>query len=298
MTNMRLTFFLYAFSLLGNLSFIHRTVRTVYLLLLIPVIEFLLKRYHSNLVKLTPRHSVISPTFNAFLSDIDTVLIIKNASDSRPLIRHFLLLRKFLIMFDTPEIYTESEYLHLEKLKNGKEWGLIHFCWHLRKIRWCTLSIQNNPHQLTIIKNTRAINSSWAQILKRDIPINKTNYLLGDFKFPETIFKIDENETKLCYCSFFTETIQNPVVVLELSLKEFYYFNSLMPGETIDNSILSSATPFYLNCKIALSYHELYLAKSALRLKKAQDADGTAHKLWCEQLQKNLDIMLSLTTSL
>lgn len=272
----------------GQNSFFHKIVKALYLNYLIPFLEWNLKLKHCHLIKVLPRNSLTTASFNAFLSDIDTTLVIKNGSDHTALLASFLRLRTFFFMLDIPEIYTETEFAHLKKLNSKDEWKLVQFCWHLRKINWCHQTLNKDPDRLTYLKMNRSISTSWKQILKENIPLNRESYFLHDFHFLEKIISSQKETPNNCYCSIYTETLVKPKVVIELSPLQHQYFNSLMPGECIDPLIKDKVTPLYIKSKLSLLFHELYLTNSALKTSHSRGKSTSELQNWCEQIKINI----------
>jgi hypothetical protein len=192
------------------------------------------------------------------------------------------------VILDLPEIYTEEEYLRMEDLKIKPEWHLIDFCWNIRKINWCYQSLLQNSNKLNSAKMNRAINASFKKILKEGVTNQQASYSLKNFKYIDQIFPIDSNQPRVCYSSKFTATIGNPKIILDLSLSQYVFLNSLMPGEVVDETIKNKVSTFFMQNKSALLLHELYLSRSALRIKKAQGVDYTEHLKWCSVLEEHL----------
>ena len=93
---------------------------------------------HPSVSSLYYRNSITTPEFfNAFLSDLDVSIIIRDESDLTNLVRTYLKIKSFLIMLDNPEIYTEKEFNHLKLLKDSNLLPLAEFTLNFRKISWC-----------------------------------------------------------------------------------------------------------------------------------------------------------------
>lgn len=269
----------------GRIPLLGNGIRFFYLSLFIPLLKKYLKRRHANLSDLVVRNSIFeNNNFNAFLSDIDTTLILKEEGDCRELIKDFLKIKRLFIMLDFPELYTEEEYKRLEDLKKKDAWKIIDLLWNIRKINWSLSSLQKDKSKLNSLKMKRSIEKSQKKILKSKTDPVKGRYFLADFKFLESLFDTRIKDIFICYYSVFLGTDKSGSMVLELSRPQYLALNSLMPGEEIDVHDQSVLSPFYHECKQTLEAYEKLIAISSIRLKKGQGMDSTHLEKWYDRL--------------
>lgn len=281
------TFIYWTHLSLGRSQLFNQLVQKLYLSILVPALSYYLKKKFLNLKELIIRNSLTEKSFTALLSDIDVYLIIEDGSNSKDLINTFLRLRKFFIMLDSPEIYTESEYRQLFDLKTKSEWQLINFCWNIRKINWCHKKLVQNKDRLTVYKMNRSIKASFRKIMNKPYSINQSIFHLNDFKYLDQIVPNESDSGSiLCYTSPYTAMTNHPFVILEMSPVQFQMFNSLMPGEQVSKGFPS--TPAFQELKRSLTLHELLLSRSAIRLKEAAETDCSEHRGWCSTLEQYL----------
>lgn len=247
-----------------------------------PLRLFFLKRF-PELKDIVLRHSILeSQSFNAFFSDIDTTCIFKDGSETAEVIRAFERIRKILIMFDRPEYNTESEIAALEKVKGSEEWKLVEICWNLRKINWCRHSALARKGFVHQYKMERAIRRARAKILLHDR--GQKSIQIQDLKYLSVLIPKTSAPVSLCYFSTFTENVKGQELLLEMSAEEFNFFHYLMPHDYVPSPWCENEK--LMKHKKALTYHELFLSRSALRVKQALGEPTKEHEIWCAHLEK------------
>ncbi len=272
---------LFLYKRLGDFSFINQFIRNIYIYILIPILSFYLKLKFKNVVMIVTRHSVNEMSyFNAFLSDIDLTIVIRNNSSSKDLLKHFLLLKKILIMLDSPEIYSIDEFEQLSAIKNSAFWEVVYTFWTIRKINWNYKSLHDDRSELNQIKKNRSIEISLSKILSRK-PSDSKVYSLKDFKslifindqLPNT--KIDDWQY---LCSSFLETHLPNGIKIKLEKEHFTKINSLLPGE--------AAQGFLIELKKLITQYEILITKASIRLDEAMDVECNLKREWILKLEE------------
>lgn len=266
---------------MGNLQLVNNLVRLFYIYILLPLLSLCLKFKFKNILNIEIRHSLLDKhNFNAFLSDIDLTIIIKQNSSSKEIIQFFLSLKRFLIMLDTPEIYEEQEYALYKAIKESIYWGIIHTLWSIRKINWNYQSLLEDPSEYNTIKKLRSIEISLNKILIA--PKLTKNFPISDFKFLAPL-----NSSKPCidttdhvsYVSRFLETNLSNSIQITLPFNEIASFNELMPGEEY------SGVNFKL--KQSISEYEILTTSASIRIDEALLINSQAKHDWLNKLKKN-----------
>lgn len=273
---------------LNDCKIINNIVRLVYVWILIPILELVLKIFFPQIVRLEYRHSILDKVaFRAFISDIDTTLIIKDNFDPTGLIKFFLSMKTFFIMLDFPEVYTETEYKDLNSMKMHPDWHFVETIWNIRKINWNYKVLNNDNSLLTVAKKTRSIRKSMSKIfIKKTYP--KLTFTLDDLNSTiAQIFKNSDTKT-ICYYSPFLEMINKSGMHLELNEQEFYTFNQTMPGEAIDKIKNTISSQRVLNVKMMLTKNEIYLTKSSIRVDKSLKKNTSDKIAWVKKLEDQL----------
>lgn len=248
-----------------------------------PMRKFFLSRY-PEITEIVLRHSILDPgSFHAFFSDIDTTFILKEDVDADRVIQAFEKFRKYFIMFDRPEFYTKREWNELSALKKTPEWNLVEICWAIRKINWCRHSLAERNDRFHRVKMERAIRKAKEKILKKS---NDSGiYRLSDFFYLPELLPETTDTPKLCYYSPYTENTGKQEIILEMSPEEYEFFDSMMPQNFLSEELESNVA--LMKHKKAVVCHELYLSRSALRVKKALGEPVRTHEIWCAHLEKN-----------
>lgn len=276
------------YRILPEKGLFHQIVRQIYLVFLIPAVSFYLKSKHKNLVKVSIRNSALkNESFNALLSDIDVSLVIQE-EDKGELVKTYLRLKKFLPMFDSPEIYTESEFNRLQSLK-PLEQELIEFCWNFRKINWSLDEINGmKKSPLVKIKKQRAISKA---LFKMGLSEDLLDELIIPVNHSATLMKFipPSSQYSVCYYSQYLETTKANHLKLLIGHEQFATLNCLMPGESIPENIRPFLSVEFVDAKLAIEYHELYLSKSAIRLRSAQLLDISPWMGWITFLEEKLE---------
>lgn len=279
------------YRLFSGLKPVNFFVSGLYKYVLIPSITTLLKMRHPCLLDIVPRNSLLSiKNFEAFLSDIDLTLVVKDSFDTQDLIRDFAKIKKLLVMLDMPEIYSFSEMEQLLFFKKQSYWKLIENLYKIRKISWSLESMKRNTSPINKIKQRRAINNSLQAIRKNYPHHSSDHYNLSDFKYLEDFVAIDDDYKSICYYSPFLGINLKDKFVIELSEKEFVIFNALLPGEVVNKKVATFVSDDFLACKIAIDYYELYLSRSVQRIRSAQNLSTDNWDAWIESLERNLKI--------
>lgn len=270
----------------GNFYHFNFIVLIFYRNILVPLIKLYLKASFSNLIDVRYRNSLCTPRlFNAFVSDIDIDLIIEDNSDYQALLKSYLDIKSFFIMLDYPEIYFQSEYVQLQKIKKDHA-DLINLTWNIRKINWNLDSLESSPDELNRIKKIRSLKKSFSIILKNKKSNQANIYNLEDFKVFSDFVPRDDSPKTLCYWSFFLETNKKNHIKLLATASQFPYLNALMPGEDIPQNLRSNLSNEYLSNKAALEFYELQLSKSSMRLSLSQSRGTAELKKWIDYLEK------------
>ena len=106
---------------------------------ILKIIFTVLKKHNNDIIFISPRNSsTTSNGFNAFLSDLDYTVVIKDRFKKNKLLNTLSLIKKInqiFIFLDHPEIYTESENETLNSILNNKDYFKIQeFIYSIRKI--------------------------------------------------------------------------------------------------------------------------------------------------------------------
>jgi hypothetical protein len=225
-----------------------------------------------------PRNSILDPDlFNLFFSDIDLTIVIQNDSDYLKILQHFIKLKKILIMFDLPEIYSEQDFIHLEKIKKGPHWGVIYTFWSIRKINWNLKSITDNASSFNKIKKDRSIKISLLKILNTE-KLLTNYYYLSDFKY---LVDFTSKGDKYCeFNSFFLETVHSSSIKLMLNEKEKSKFFSILPGEEYFEE--------NMELKNSITNFEILITKTSVKIDEALGLNNLDKHLWIKKLEQQL----------
>ena len=279
------------YKVFGKFNIVNRTTLILYKNFLFPLIKRYLKHKYPNILKIHYRNSITTPEhFNAFLSDLDVTIIIKEESDFISPISTYLKLKSYLIMLDSPQVYTEKEFEHLQTFKKPHLYPLLEFTFNFRKIKWSTDSLILAPYGLNKIKQLKSIKKSFSKILITEALKDDNIFNIEDFSALKDLIASDNSTKNICFWSNFLETSRPGRLQLLMTTKQYFYFNALMPGETISTSIKDSISLEFIENKIALEYYELYLSKSSFRLSSAQNHDVIALTEWITYLEYKLRV--------
>lgn len=270
---------------MGESLFLKSLIQSFYSNILFPFIRFFLQLRHENLHSLVLRNSILEKSFHPFFSDIDITLVIKNESSLEKILNDYFRFKKIFIMLDSPEIYTIQEHTYLEELRRSQNWEVVDFIWHFRKLNWCKKSLLLTHDPFEILKLNRSIQKSFKKIIK--VPSETSRYTLQNFYIFDQLFIASPIRKICCYYSPYLSNDFPGCFNIELSRKQFEFLNSFMPGESVMSEIKNDTTPTYLQSKVALFYHELFLSKSALRVMQYKGLDTEEHKAWIEYLEEN-----------
>jgi hypothetical protein len=268
---------------LGQSSFLSKQMQWFYAYILYPFIRKILLLRHRTLKDVILRNSTLSDSFHPFFSDLDITLVIEKEDELKKLLRDYFFLKKIFIMLDTPEVYTTDEFHHLGQLKKSKAWELVEFFWHFRKINWNKKALLSARDPFEILKLTRSIQKSM-NLVVRENPGTK-NYSLKNFNVLDQLFHANPLMKVCCYYSDYLENNFSQCFHLELSRRQYEYLNSLLPGEDLIDEIKEKVSVDYLIAKEAVFYHELYLSKSALRIRAFQKLPLENHQRWISYLE-------------
>ncbi len=271
---------------LGHSNFMAKQTQRFYLFLLFPFIRKILLFRHKNLKDVILRNSTLNQSFHPFFSDMDITLLVENEEDLNSILRDYFFLKKIFIMLDTPEVYTSKEHQHLTGLAGTRAWELVEFFWHFRKINWNKKALLKAVDPLEILKLTRSIEKSQLIVI-REHPGNK-NFSLKHFHVLDQIFQAAPLLKVCCYYSDYLENNFAQGFHIELSRKQYEFLNSLIPGEEIIEEIKDKVSPQYLLAKEAVFFHELYLSKSALRIRRFQHLSLENHHQWINYLESQI----------
>ena len=286
-------FLLKFYKVFGDVKLIDFFVLSFYKYIIYPLVKYYLQISFPELLSVKYRNSIDSlRNFNAFLSDLDITLILKDDSDPIPVVQSYLKLKKIFIMLDSPEIYFKKEYDLLNTFKKENCLPLIDLFWNIRKINWNLDSLHNNPDEFNIIKKKRSITNSLKKITGIDQEIHQDLiYAIEDFTAVDEFIPADTSAKNLCYWSFFLETNKGNHLKIEMTSDQFYFLNSLMPGEPISEKIKDDVSSKFKKNKAVLEFHELYISKSSIRLLQAK-GQSTSHVLkWSDYLEKKLGLI-------
>ncbi len=279
------------FKILGKVRVIDVLVIFIYRYVLFPLVKAYLHLSHTELLKVEYRHSVNSfQNFNAFMSDLDITLIIKDDTDPQPILKTYLALKKYFIMLDYPEIYYQKERLILDSFKLDGSLRLVELCWNIRKINWNLSALKAEVDEFNIIKKKRSISISFKKILQSPGFNHSNIFNIEEIKYINEFIPSDSSEKSICHYSWFLETTKSESIKILVSAKQFPFFNSLMPGEIISEDIAASVSKAYLQTKASLEFHELYLSKSSVRLKIAIGHDPAPVLVWIKFLERKLGL--------
>lgn len=259
-------------------------VARFYILFFFPPMRRLFLVRYPEVSDIVLRHSILHPeSFHAFYSDIDSTFVLKEKADASRVIKAFEKFRKVFIMFDRPEFYTEREWQELGALKLTQEWNLVEICWNIRKINWCRHSLLERKDWYHGLKMKRAIQKAKEKILKRN---SETGiYGLRDFHYLDSLIPASFETATLCYCSPYTENTGDQEIILEMNSVEYNFFDAMMPQNFLPEEMESNVV--LMKHKKAVVSHELYLSRSALRVKLAFGEPIRSHEIWCSHLERN-----------
>jgi len=275
--------------LLGKSPFLSKQVQWIYTFLLYPFIRKVLLLRNQTLKEVVLRNSTLSNSFHPFFSDMDITLVVENEAGLPEILRDYFWLKKIFIMLDTPEVYTTVEFEHLSQLKADRGWELVEFFWHFRKINWNKKALLDAHDPFEILKLTRSIEKSQKIVFKENA--GDKNYTLKNFNVLDKLFQANGLLKVCCYYSEYLENNFSQGFHLELSRKQYEFFNCLLPGEEIIDEIKDKITMEYLKAKDAVFYHELYLSRSALRIRSYQKLSLTNHQLWINYLEGRISAL-------
>lgn len=275
----------------GKIQPFNILVMMFYRYIIFPFIKIYLHLFYPNLVRIAYRNSVSSiENFNAFLSDLDVTLIIRDDSNPTPIIKSYLNLKKYLIMLDYPEIYFEKEQKILDSFQKNQSNKLVELCWNIRKINWNLDSLDEQSDKLNTIKKNRSIRNSFRKILQSNKENSDYLFDIEVFSYINEFIPPDYSEKNLCYWSMFLETNKKNHIKIMLTTKQYYFLNSLMPGEVIARNVKDDISAAFFQNKTCLELHELYLSKSSVRLKEAIGHNPAPVQEWINHLEKKLGL--------
>jgi len=274
---------------LGQTAFLSKQIQWFYIFLLYPFVRKVLLWRNRNLADVILRNSTLSNSFHPFFSDLDITLVVESDQGVEKILRDYFFLKKIFIMLDTPEVYTVSEYQKLKQLSETKAWDLVNFFWHFRKINWNKKALLSAKDPFEILKLTRSIEKSQNIILKEN-PRDK-NLTLKHFVILDELFQATSLVKVCCYYSDYLENNFSQGFHIELSRKQYEFLNSLLPGEDIIEEIQEKVSQKYLNAKEAVFYHELFLSKSALRVREFQKLSLENHRQWINYLEGRIPVL-------
>lgn len=273
-----LIFFLY--KTIGRYRFFNNLVRRLYLSFFLPLLERYLCRRYKNILFIEKRHSILDEErFNAFLSDIDLTIVIKNSSDGIIILKSFFKIRKVFLMLDVPEVYTQDEFAQLELIRRGPHWGAVYAIWSIRKINWNYASMVRDASKLNLLKKERSIKQSLSKIMLAE-SLGKLEFELSDFKAFCYLSKkgksIPGEAHRACSYSPYLETNREHALRILIDSSELESFNSLLPAEGRGQG--SHAL------KMDILLYEILLTKASMRIDEAHGVVNPAKKQWHKHL--------------
>lgn len=271
-----LSFALY--EIFGQVNFLNNTVRLFYLNISIPLFASFLKLRHRNIIKVLPRNSIYEREhFNAILSDIDLTVVIQDNTDTVQIIKTFLLLKKFLKMFDMPEVYYKSEHERIDFIKNHTNWNILNTFWHIRKINWNLKSLRSVKTKIHNLKLERSIKKSFYLITGK--PVIRNTIYLNDLIHLKSFALAVPNGT-VCSYSPFLETDKETSLKILLDRKEYANFNYLMPDQKLWIG--------HENLKKLIMEYEIYITLASLRIDEARNITSNEKLQWAKVLRDQI----------
>ncbi|GEM_PF-5821274 len=205
MCEKKILLFFYKNSSANFYSLFHNFVRYFYIGPFCFLLKTLLIAANNDICHVFPRHSSKEgmANFNAFMSDLDLTIVLKNQYSQeklRAVLKIYSELRKILKFLDVPEIYTLHEFQIQSRIYKDDNEQICSYIKMLRKIKWEHEKFNSSYHiydkekaKRSLLKCYQRIGISQEFIWEKGIDIShsfldRMNLPDANFKLPPKLF--------------------------------------------------------------------------------------------------------------
>lgn len=266
---------------LGDNYFIRRFVLLIYVKIVFQFLKINLKTKFKSITKIFLRHSTLDPeSFNAFCSDLDLTIVVDSEDEIHRILAYFLIVKRYLIFLDFPEVLTTGEYTFFLRIEESKYSRFVTTIWHFRKINWLLRQMTKKKSAFELLKYERAIKRSKSYVFKN--PQFNINGIVkvSDLLNIDEIIQIPSNDLAM---TSYTEYLANNTyhsMKLLLSREQFVVLNALFPLDPVGSVAYPFLSKEFYRVKYLLSLKEYLLSESSIRIRVLFGEDCTEQKNW------------------